>query len=182
MTNQTARTGTQALFIEATKLSVPFLGALFVSQPIPIEGGKYYKASIWGRNDAKTPLLCAMAQLFLKMRVDFFTDEGKTETGESQYMLQPLPGGKGHPPSIVATAWNPVGLRFGAPATAKFMVVSFRCDSSAERGAISGAIYFDDFTVATDIAQPQDGLLEQLMKNAAADDPSDTLTCPRKVR
>jgi len=154
LTNKVARTGTQALFIEASKLSVPYLGALFVSQPIPIEGGKYYKACIWGRNDATAPLLCAMAQLFLKMRIDFYTDEGKTEIGESQYLIQPLPGGKGRPPSIVASAWSPLGLRFDAPAAAKFLVVSFRCDANAERGAISGTVYFDDFTLATEPSQP----------------------------
>ena len=154
LTNQIARTGTQALFIEAAKLSVPYLGALFVSHPIPIEGGKSYKASIWGRNDAANPLPGATAQLFLKMRVDFYTDAGMTETGESQYLLQALPGGKGRPPSIVATAWNCVSLCFGAPAAAKFLVVSFRCDANAERGDISGTVYFDDFTVATEPAQP----------------------------
>ncbi|MCX6967692.1 MAG: hypothetical protein NTZ46_07935 [Verrucomicrobia bacterium] len=147
LTNQVARTGTQALFIEASKLSVPYLGVLLVTQTIPIEGGRYYKINLWGRNDAQMPLVCAMAQLFLKMRVDFFSDEGITEIGESQYMLQPLPGGKGHAPLLVPTAWNPVEMRFGTPAAAKFMVVSFRCDSSAERGAISGTVYFDDFTV-----------------------------------
>ena len=178
LTNQIARTGAQSLFIEASKLSVPYLGALFVSRPIPVEGGKYYKINLWGRNDAKNPLVCAMAQLFLKMRVDFFSDEGKTETGESQYMLQPLPGGKGHAPLLVPTAWNAVGMRFGAPAAAKFMVVSFRCDSSAERGAISGTAYFDDFTVFTDQRQPSDALLEQLLKEAAADVSSDSGTPP----
>ena len=155
LTNQAARTGTQALFIEATKLSAPYLGALFVSRPIPVEGGKAYKASIWGRNDATTPLPLATAQLFLKMRVDFYTDAGKTETGESQYLLLPLPGGKGRPPSIVTTGWNCVGLRFSAPAGAKFLVVSFRCDANAERGDISGTVYFDDFTVATEPSQPE---------------------------
>ena len=119
-----------------------------------------------------------MAQLFLKMQIDFYTDEGKTETGESQYMLQPLPGGKAHPPSIVSTAWNPMGLRFVAPAEAKFMVVSFRCDSSAERGAISGTVYFDDFTVSTDKAQQPDGLLQPLMGEAAADAPPDSPAVP----
>jgi len=155
LTNQVARTGTQSLFIEATKLSLPYLGALFVSRPIPIEGGKGYKASIWGRNDATTPLPVATAQLFLKMRVDFYTDEGKTETGESQYLLLPLPGGKDRPPSIVTTGWNCVGLRFSAPAEAKYLVVSFRCDANAEQGDISGTVYFDDFTVADEPLQPE---------------------------
>ena len=171
VTKEAARTGGQSLFVEASKLSAPYIGALFVTRPIPIEGGKYYKATIWGQNDAKKPLLCAAAQLFLKMQIDFFTDEGKTETGESQYMLQPLPGGKGHPPTFVPNAWNPAGLHFGAPADAKFMVVSFRCDSSAEKGAITGAIYFDDFTVETDQATPADTFYEQIKKAAETDSP-----------
>ena len=155
VTNQVARTGTQALFVEAASLSLPYLGALFVSQPIPIEGGKAYKACIWGRNDATTPLPAAPAQLFLKMRVDFYADEGKTETGESQYLLLPLPGGgKGRPPSIVASAWSPVGLRFEAPVEAKFLMVSFRCDAHAEGGNISGTVYFDDFTLTAEPPQP----------------------------
>ena len=149
LTNEVARTGKQSLFIEATKLSAPYIGALFVTRPIPIEGGRYYTIALWARNDAKKPLVCAAAQLFLKMQVDFFTDEGRTETGDSQYMLQPLPGGKGHPPSILPVAWTPVGLNISAPPLAKFMVVTFRCDSSAEKGAITGGIFFDDFSVET---------------------------------
>ena len=150
LTNQAARTGTQSLFVEASKLSVPYLGAFFVTRPIPIEGGKPYRACIWGRNDPKKSLVSAVAQLFLKMQIDFYTDEGQTETGESQYMLQPLPGGKGRAPAIISSAWKPVVLSFIAPAAAKFMMVSFRCDSSAEGGAISGTVYFDDFTVSTE--------------------------------
>ncbi|MEI8234328.1 MAG: hypothetical protein WCH57_06540 [Verrucomicrobiota bacterium] len=150
LTNQMARTGAQALFIEAARLSAPYIGALFVSQPIPIEGGTCYKACIWGHNDPQKPLVSAVAQLFLKMQVDFFSDEGKTEVGESQYLLQPLPGGRGRPPRLLTTEWRPVDIRFHTPAQAKYIVMSFRCDSSAEKGAISGAIYFDDFTVETD--------------------------------
>ena len=154
LTNQKARTGTQALFIESIRLSAPYIGALLVSRPIAIEGGACYKACIWGHNDPEKPLVSAVAQLFLKMQVDFFSDEGKTEVGESQYLLQPLPGGKDRPPHLLSTEWRPVGIRFTAPAQAKTMVMSFRCDSSAENGAISGAIYFDDFTVETDPPLP----------------------------
>ena len=164
VTNEVARTGNQSLFIEASKLSAPYIGASFSTRPLPIAGGKYYKISLWGRNDAKKPLIRAAAQLFLKMQIDFFTDEGKTETGDTQYLLQPLPGGKGYASTFVPTSWQPVGLHFGAPPKAKFMVLSFRCDSSAERGAISGTAYFDDFTVFTDQRQPSDALLEQLLQ------------------
>ena len=148
LTNQAARTGTQSLYIEATRLSAPYIGALFVSRPIPIDGGAGYKACIWGRNDPQNPLVQAAAQLFLKIEVDFFSDEGKTEVGESQYMLHPLPGGKDH--RILSTEWRSMGICFHAPAGAKTMVLSFRCDSSAEKGAITGALYLDDFTVETD--------------------------------
>ena len=149
LTKEVAHTGSQSLFIEADKLSAPYIGALLTSRPIPIQSGKTYKASLWGRNDARNPLISGAAQLFLKIQVDFFTDEGKTDIGESQYLLQPLPGGRGRLPVFRSNAWNCVGLRFTAPAESKYMTVSFRCDSSAERGAISGTIYFDDFTLET---------------------------------
>jgi len=168
LTKEVAHTGKQSLFVEAAKLSAPYIGALFSTRPIGIEGGKTYKASLWGRNDAKKPLICGAAQLFLKMQIDFFTDEGQTETGESQYLLQPLPGSRGHAPVFVATAWNPVGLRFTAPPEAKFVVISFRCDSSAERGAISGSIYFDDFTLETASKLASDAMLEEIKKQAAS--------------
>jgi len=167
LTREVAHTGTQSLFIEDAKLSAPYIGALFATRPIPIESGKTYKASLWGRNDAQKPLISGAAQLFLKIQIDFFTDEGKTETGESQYLLQPLPGGRGRPPVFPSNAWNCVGLRFTAPAEAKYATVSFRCDSSAERGAISGTIYFDDFTLET-TAAPANPLLEQIVKETEA--------------
>lgn len=169
LTQEVAHTGTQALFVEAAKLSAPYIGALFTSRPIAIEGGKTYKAGLWGRNDAKKPLVCGAAQLFLKMQIDFFTDEGQTETGESQYLLQPLPGGRGHDPIFVPNAWKSVGLGFTAPSNAKYLVVSFRCDSSAERGAITGAIYFDDFTLESVAAVPVDPMLEKIRKQLEAE-------------
>jgi len=148
LTNQVARTGTQALFIEATRLSAPYIGALFVTRPIPIDGGTGYKACIWGCNDPLNPLTQTAAQLFLKIEVDFFSDDGKTEVGESQYMLHPLPGAKDH--RILSTEWRSMGIYFHTPNGAKTMTLSFRCDSSAEKGAITGALYLDDFTVETD--------------------------------
>jgi len=167
LTREVAHSGSQSLFIEAAKLSAPYIGALFATRPIPIESGKSYKASLWGRNDAQKPLISGAAQLFLKIQIDFFTDAGKTETGDSQYLLQPLPGGRGRPPVFPSNGWNCVGLRFTAPAGAKYATVSFRCDSSAERGAISGTIYFDDFTLETAPA-PSTPLLEQIEKETDA--------------
>lgn len=167
LTREVAHSGSQSLFIEAAKLSAPYIGALFVTRPIPVESGKSYKASLWGRNDAKKPLISGAAQLFLKIQVDFFTDAGKTETGDSQYLLQPLPGGRGRPPVFPSSAWNCVGLRFTAPAEAKYATVSFRCDSSAERGAISGTIYFDDFSLETATA-PAGISPEQIEKDSEA--------------
>lgn len=168
LTREAAHSGSQSLFIEAAKLSAPYLGALFATRPIAIEGGQTYKLTLWGRNDAKKPLISGAAQLFLKIQVDFFSDAGgKTEVGDSQYLLQPLPGGRGRPPVFPSNRWNSVGLRFTAPAGARTATVSFRCDSSAERGAISGTIYFDDFTLETS-AVPAAPPLEQIEKDAEA--------------
>ncbi|MDD5350334.1 MAG: hypothetical protein PHQ12_09010 [Chthoniobacteraceae bacterium] len=149
LTDQAARTGRQALFVEATRLSAPFLGALFITRPIRVEGGACYKACIWGCNDPVKPL-GSPAQLFFKIQVDFFSDDGKTEVGESQYLLQPLPGGKDRPPLLLSTEWRPVAIRFTAPAQARTMTLSFRCDSRAEKGTVTGAVFWDDITVETD--------------------------------
>lgn len=154
LTNQRARTGRQALFVDATHLSAPFLGALLVTRLIPVVGEACYKACIWGCVDPQKPLDAA-APLFLKIQVDFFSDDGKTEVGESQYFLQPLPGGRGRPPCLLSTEWRPVSIRFAAPAQAKTMILSLRCNSSAEKGAVTGAVYWDDFTVETDTPPPQ---------------------------
>ena len=150
VTNEVARTGAQALFIAVSRLSAPYLGASFATRPVPVEGGGCYAVRIWGRiPPGNPPSSAGEARLCLKIQVDFFTADGQTEAGESQYLLQPLPGGKSGPPLLGATGWTPLGLRVTAPREAKYMVVSFRCDSNAQNGAISGTFFLDDFCVET---------------------------------
>lgn len=154
LTNRMARTGQQSLFVEASRLSAPYIGAQWVTRAIPVKPGHPYRVVLWGRNDVQQPLRGGSAQLFLKIQVDFYTDDGLTETGESQYLLLLLPGGNGREPFIAGNVWLPLGFAFEAPAGAKTMTVSFRCNSSAEKGAVSGLVYFDDFSVTAEPPRP----------------------------
>lgn len=149
LTEGCARTGRQALFVEAARLDAPFLGALLVTRPIAVEGGGLYRACLWGLNDPGRPLTGGGARLLLSIQVDFFAGDGRTEAGESRYFLQPLPGAAGRPPVLVSSQWQPVAIRFAAPPQARLMVVSLRCHACTENGAVTGAVCWDDFTVET---------------------------------
>ena len=160
LTNEIARTGAQSLFIEASKLCAPYIGAQWVTRPIPVEGGKSCRVNFWGRNDAKNPLVSEPAQLLLRLQVDFFAADGATEVGSSQYLLLPLPGFCGHMPMIVPDEWSPLGFEFKVPAGARSMRVSFRCDSRSDKGSISGVAYFDDFSVTEEPPERSPGQKE----------------------
>jgi len=151
LTTDMARSGEQCLYIEAKSLSVPYAGVAFASVPIRIVPGKEYIVGIWGRNDAKTPLVSAAPQLFLKLQVDFFSDAGTTQTGDSEYLLQALPGSPGYPPTFVPDNWRQLRKRVVAPADANYMTITYRCDSSPDKGSLGGTMYFDDVTVSGEV-------------------------------
>ena len=147
ITTEMARSGEQCLYLEAKDLSVPYAGVAFSSVPIKIVPGKDYAVGIWGRNDPKTPLKAGAPQLFLKMQVDFFSDAGVTQTGDSEYLLQALPGSPGYAPTFLGNAWRQLKKRVVAPADANYMVVTYRCDCSPDQGLVNGVMFFDDVTV-----------------------------------
>lgn len=154
VTSDMARSGEQCLYIEANNLRVPYAGVALASVPIRIVPGKEYTIGIYGRNDSKTPLNSATPQLFLKLQVDFFSDAGTTQTGDSEYLLQALPGSPGYPPTFITESWRELRKRVVAPADANYMTVTYRCDCSPDKGTVNGVMYFDDVTVSGDIPEP----------------------------
>ena len=166
VTSEMARTGEQCLYLEANQLSVPYAGIAFSSAPIKIVPGKEYIVGIWGRNDPKKPLVAGSPQLFLKLQVDFFSDEGVTQTGDSEYLLQALPGSPGYTLTFVDGAWRQLRKRVVAPADASHMIVTYRCDLSPDKGSVSGVMYFDDVTVEGEL--PDKGDLQSATEKKAA--------------
>jgi hypothetical protein len=147
LTCEMVRSGNQAMFLEAQGLSVPYAGIGFASAPIHIVPGQEYVVTIWGRNDAQKPLVAGSPQLFLKLQVDFFSDAGNSQTGDSEYLLQALPGSVDYEPTFIPQAWRPLKKRVVAPADATYMAITYRVDLSPDKGKVSGLFYFDDVTV-----------------------------------
>ena len=152
LTSEMVRTGDQAVFVKAEKLTVPYTGVAFTSNLIPVLPDKELVVGIWGRVDANTPLVLGLPQLFVKMQADFFSDEGVTQTGDSNYLIQPVPGTPENPKFFVDNAWRRLSRRVIVPADARYMVLTVRVESSAEKGAISGVMYLDDVSVECDLS------------------------------
>ncbi len=146
LSNEQARSGTQALYIEARHLCAPFIGVQWATRPLAIRANRYYSVTLWGRSAPGLPGQPPAPPLYLNVRVSFFCDKGEQETGESVYLVIPLqgPAKKG----INATTWTPLRFGFEAPSGAKYMTVNYQCDGRASREAINGTVYFDDFSVS----------------------------------
>lgn len=178
VTNNMARTGDQSLFVEAKHLSVPYEGVVLGSAPIRIVPGQEYMVGIWGRNDASNPLTAALPQLFLKLQIDYFSDAGVTQVGDSDYLVEPMPGSPDQPPIFTNSAWRQIKRRIVTPENAKYMTVIWRCESSPDPGSVSGVMYFDDVTVEGQVPSKADiaNDAEKAKSNAAT--PSETTQAP----
>ena len=148
VTDEMVRSGNQALFVEANKLKIPYVGVLFGSKPFRVVPGTDYTVGIWGRVDAKNPVTAGTAQLFLKLHIDFFSDaEGNSQIGDTEYLVQPLPGAAEQKPLFVKNGWRQLRRRVTAPEDAKYMTVTYKVEAAPAEGEASGLIYFDDVTV-----------------------------------
>jgi hypothetical protein len=147
LTTEMARTGDQSFFIKADKLGVPYQGVVIASQTFPITPAQDYIVHIWGRNDAVAGFSSEGPQLYMKLEVDFFGEDGTTQVGDSEYLLQPLPGAKGRKPFFTVTKWSDLSRRVTAPSDAKFMLVMWRWEAVPDQEPVSGTMYFDDVSV-----------------------------------
>jgi hypothetical protein len=150
LTNEMFHSGAQSLFIQADNLTAPHLGVKLVSQQIKITPGQVYSVGIWGRNDIRNPMTAESQSLYLKMKADFFAQDG-TQTGETEYLVVPLPGTLGHKPLFVDTQWRRLAKSVTAPSDAQSMVVTWKWDSSPVTKPANGVMYFDDATVIAEL-------------------------------
>ena len=151
LTNEIARSGTQSIYIDVDKLSSRYEGAAIQSNPIPILPSHTYKTSIWGKMDSKKPFVIQNRPLYLKLQIDFFSADKLTQTGETVYLIQPIPGTKNREAFFDDKKWTEFGTEFSTPEDALFIVVTWHWDTGSEPGETSGLIYFDDFTVRGDM-------------------------------
>ena len=165
LSNETSRSGSQSLYVEAEKFSARYEGAGIQTNPIPVVPGHTYKLSIWGKMDAKNPFVIQNRPIYLKMQTDFLAADKTTQTGETVYLVQPIPGTKNRDPFFNEKTWTEFGTEFATPADAAYEVVTWRWESGSETGDTSGVIYFDDFTIQGDM--PEQSLSKLIEKDPA---------------
>ena len=155
LTSEFARTGEQSLYVQADHLGVPYQGVIIASETFAVNPSQEYNVSIWGRNDGANGFSSEGPQIYMKLEVDFFKDDGSTQTGDSEYLLQPIPGAKGRKPLFTSTGWSQLSRRVTTPEDAKYMLVMWRWEAVPDQEPVSGTMYFDDVTVEGDVPEPR---------------------------
>lgn len=166
LTNETAHSGKQCLYIEADKFSAQYEGAGIQSNPIPILPGHSYKLSIWGKMDSKKPFVIKNRPIYLKLQADFLSADKVTQVGDTVYLVQPIPGTKNRDPFFDDKKWTEFGTEFSTPSDAAYAVVTWRWEAGSETGETSGLIYFDDFSIVG--AMPPHPIIEVVEKESVA--------------
>ena len=160
LTNEVARSGTQSLYIEVDKFSTNYDGAGIATNPIPVVPERFYKISLWGRMDSKKPFVFENRPVYLKLRVDFFAPDKETQTGDSVFLVQPIPNTPNRDAYFNDKTWTSFGTEIATPADAGFVTVSWRWETGSEPGETSGVIFFDDFAITGEM--PEQSLLQSI--------------------
>ncbi len=150
MTDEMSRSGKQALFVEYDKLTSDRAAVTLASNLVSILPGQTYRVAIWGRMPKKNPLTIEDRLAYLKLFIEFFQADGETpcEEGEQRAMrAQPMPGSKNRPPLFTTGKWSEYFTVLKSPLDAGFMKVTWRFESPAQEGAVTGMIFFDDAVI-----------------------------------
>jgi len=147
LTNEIARTGQQSLYVEFNKLTALLSTAELASEMISILPGQPYRISIWGRVDKQRPLTLDQRIPSLRLEVEFFQADQETQTGESEFRTQPIPGSPGSRPLFNSENWAEFATEITAPEDAAFLRMTWTVASSPQTGETNGVIFFDDANV-----------------------------------
>jgi len=150
LTNEITHLGAQSFFIKFDNVSRSYQNVILQTALLPVIPSSSYHMGLWGRVDKKNPLTLGERPVYLKIQIEFFKDDGTTGTGEPQYRIQPLPGGKDRAPMFTADKWNEFFLDIPTPVDAAFMTLTLKFETSPTPGKANGIIYFDDFSIKGD--------------------------------
>jgi hypothetical protein len=186
LTDQTARTGKQAFFVDFQKLGGGVTRSVLMTDLFPVKEGETYRIALWGRTDPKRPLTLDQRRAVMKVEIEFFAEDMETQTGDNQYRAEVLPGSKDRR-LFNSSRWNEYFTRVRTPDFTKYMKVTFRFETGRDAGVIDGGIYFDDAAV---VFQPGQGTLvprdpnaklpaeDEEMEEKAAGEPAEAAPAP----
>ena len=148
MTDEIARTGKQALYLDFAKVTAPSRSAALVTKLIPIKPAKPYRVSMWARIDRKRPLALDERRPHLWLDIEFFQADQKTPAGEPISGAQLIPGrvvpGGPHELIFVSGKWTESFSQITSPENAAFIKVSWSWTTPSDEGETDGVIYWDD--------------------------------------
>lgn len=150
ITDEIARSGKQALFIEFNKLTTDKAAVTLGSKLISIQPNQKYRVAIYGRLPRENPLTIQGRLAYMKLFIEFFKTDGESpcEEGPQNAMrAQPIPGSRNRPPLFTAGRWSEYFTEVRSPADAAFMKIMWQWDTPAQEGAATGVIFFDDAVI-----------------------------------
>ena len=150
LTNQIARTGKQSVFVDFQKVSATRRNSFLMTDVLPCKAGQRYRIGLWGRIDRKRPLTLDQRRAVLRVEVEYFSADQETQTGETDYRTQMIPGSLNRL-LFSSTKWNEYYTTVRTPEDAAFIKVAFYWEPNREDGAVDGQIYFDDGSI-TEVA------------------------------
>jgi hypothetical protein len=185
LSNEQAHTGKQGLYVEFRHARTPSAGIVLTSALIRIKPSEKYRINIWGKMDAKSPILLDQLDPSLRLQADFFQADGQTQTGDSLLQTQPIPGVAGRPLFFTSEGWNEYYAEPTAPEDAAFIKVTWTVLMPTQGGEVAGTIYFDDAGIRgekpVDAPEPPDAPAEGTAPAAGPAVPAPAVATPAKA-
>lgn len=148
VTDEIARTGKQAIYLDFAKVTASSRRAALVTELIPIKPAQPYRVSIWGRIDRKRPLALDERRPHMWLEVQFFQADQNTQAGEIFSGAQLIPGrvvpGGPHELIFVSGKWKESFAQITSPENAALIKVSWSWTTPSDEGETDGIIYWDD--------------------------------------
>lgn len=168
LTNEFARSGQQAVFVDFQNLSAQRRSFL-MTDLLPVKAGHLYRFALWGRIDPTRPLTLDQRRPLMKLEFEYFTADPEVQCDRSDYGTQMIPGSLDRL-MFFSTKWTEYFRLVRTPEDAAFMKVTLRWESDKAPGVTDGTIYFDDASL---IAVPKGESLAPLDPAAPKPAPTD---------
>ncbi len=144
LTNETARTGRQSLYLHFDHMTERLAEVNLASDLLAVKPNEQYRIAIFGRIDRKDPLTLDQRAPVLRLQVDFFQADRETQTGETVFKVQPIPGTPNRPLFFTSDRWSEFYVDLKAPEDAGFIKIMWTWATTPDAGKTNGVIYFDD--------------------------------------
>lgn len=151
VTDEIARTGKQAFFVDFEKLTAPSRQVSLVTTLVPVKPSQSYRVSIWGRIDGKRPLTLDQRRPYVWIDVQFLKADRDTEAGEAKLGVQMIPGsivpGATTGLTFVSWKWSESVALVETPKDTAFLQVSWTWGVPRDEGETEGLIFWDDAAI-----------------------------------